>query len=198
MLGFAVTSLVSIIFMQNYWLVIVLLLVILVGLVTFFKKEISKLVKDTKWYEAVILVGSSLLIHGITSYFILTYLEQPTWQFESRESSFLLMNGYYVWAKPLDVMMQQLLIVLLVLRLIDLKMSINQITKLLIIGFGFTHIFQLLRTDLLIGLLYLITPIIFSFVFPRMILKVKNGFIYNFMIHLAVYNIAALLAWTLW
>jgi len=197
-LGFAATSLVSIIYMQNYWLVIVLLLVILVGFITFFKKEILKLVKDTKWYEAVVLVGSSLLIHGITSYLILTYLEQPMWQFDSRESSFLLMNGFYVWAKPIDVMMQQLLIVLLVLRLNDLKMNINQITKLFVVLFGAIHAFQFLRTDLLIGLLYLITSIIFSFVFPRMILKVKNGFIYNFMIHLAVYNIGALLAWTLW
>ncbi|MFH1959514.1 MAG: hypothetical protein ABIJ22_04280 [Patescibacteria group bacterium] len=193
--AFAVTGIISIIFMQNHWLLIFIFSAISLGLIVFFRKEILKLVKDTKWHEVVALIGISLFVHGVTSYFILKYLEQPTWPFDRNGISFLLMNGFYVWAKPIDVMMQQLLIVLLVLRLNSLKMNINQITKLFVVLFGAIHAFQFLRTDFIIGLLYFITSIIFSFVFPKMILRVRNGFIYNLMIHLAVYNIGALLAW---
>lgn len=196
--GFAVTALISIFLMQNHRLVIILLLLFSTGLILFFKEDLLKLVKNTKWYEAVSLISVSLLVHGTSSYLILKYLEQPEWLFDSRGSSFLLMNDFYVWAKPMDIMAQQLLILLLVLKLNDLKMSVNQITKLFVVGFGAAHVFQLLRTDLIIGLLYLVTAIIFSFVFPRMILKVRNGFIYNFMIHLFAYNAAAMVAWVLY
>lgn len=193
-LGFALVSSISVIGMQYHWLVILLFLIIILGLTIFFRKELSELVKFTKWYEAVVLFGISLLIHGVTSYIIITYLNPPVWNFDSSGVSFLLLNDFYIWAKPMDVFIQQLLINLLVLRLHSLSMNINQITKLLLIGFGGIHILQILRINFAIGLMFIFAAIMFSFVFPRMILKVKNGYIYNFMIHLAVYNIAAIVA----
>lgn len=199
-LGFVAISLIStqVITMDRYGLVTLYLLAVTISLVAYFRKELTEVVQGTKWYEAIILIGTSLLIHGATSYLVITYLNQPTWPFDSRGASFLLMNGYYVWTKPIDVFVQQVLINLLVLRLKNLGMVLNQITQLFVIGFGSIHIFQTLRTDLLVGLTYTAVAIIFSFVFPRMILRVSNGYIYNFMIHLAVYNIAAILAWTLY
>lgn len=183
---------------DNYQLVIVLHMLFIFCLIIFFKKDLLKLLKLTKWYEPIILVSTSILVHGITSYLVIHYFNQPSWYFESRGSSFLLMNNFYIWAKPIDVMAQQLLIVLLIARLSELKMNLSQITKLLVVGFGGAHIFQLFRTDLFIGFLYLLVAVLFSFLFPWMILKVRNGFIYNYMLHLFVYNLAAVIAWGLY
>ena len=176
----------------------IFLLSVVLGMAKYFRKELYQITKNTNFYEIFTLVGTSLLIHSVTIYCIRNYVQQPAWPFDSRGSSFLLMNQYYVWAKPIDVLVQQLLIVLLVTRLNDLGASLNQITRLFVIGFGLIHIFQIFNTDLVVALAYALMAIIYSYIFPRMILLVRNGYIYNFMIHLATYNLAAILAWTLY
>ena len=198
--GFAITSLIAshVITMDRYVLVIIYLVAMSTGLIAYFRNQISLIVQDTKWQEAVTFIGISLLFHALTSYVILTYFEQPIWPFESRNTSFLLMNKYYVWAKPIDVFVQHVLINLLVFKLRTLKLNLRQITKIIVITFGCIHIFQALRTELIISYAYTAVAIIFSFLFPKMILQTRNGYIYNFMIHLAVYNVAALIAWTLY
>jgi hypothetical protein len=198
--AFAVTSLVptQIITMERHILVITFLLLVFACITYFFRKELFQIVRSTKKREWFILIGLSLFVHAATSYFVLTYLDQPLWPFDSEGTSFLLMNNYYVWAKPFDVLIQQLLIILLVLKLDSLQMSLRNITTLFIAGFGLIHIFQILKTDVLIGLMFTGGAILSSFIYPYFILKVRNGFIYNFMIHLAIYNIAALVAWGLY
>jgi len=103
------------------------------------------------------------------------------------------MNNFYLWVKPFDVFFQQLLIVLLVTKLQRYKLNLKQIQILLVFGFGAIHIFQTLRTDIFISLAYIFVAVIFSFLFPYMILKVRNGYIFNYMIHLGIYNLAAFL-----
>ena len=77
-------------------------------------------------------------------------------------------------------------------------MSQKQITLLFVVGFGAIHIFQTLKTDVIIGLGFTLFAILGAFIFPHMILNVRNGYLYNYMIHLGVYNLAALLTWTLY
>tara|TARA_B100001971_G_C17746211_1_gene313171 strand:- start:120 stop:548 length:429 start_codon:yes stop_codon:yes gene_type:complete len=140
----------------------------------------------------------SLIIHAVTSYFILRFLNQPTWPFSNHGASFLLMNNFYIWTKPFDILVQQLLIIVLVKKLSEQRMNLKQITLIFILGFGAIHIFQIFKTDIIIGLAFTAGALLSSVLYPYMILKVKNGYIYNYMIHLAIYNIAAILTWTLY
>lgn len=184
--------------LDRYILNIFFLSIISLCLVVYFRKILINLISKTSKSEFIFLIGISLIIHLISSYFILNYLNQPIWPFDSRGASFLLMNNYYLWAKPFDVFLQQLLIVLLVTKLHQYKLTPKQITILFVLGFGAIHIFQIFKTDIIIGLAFTLGAIISSFVYPYMILKVRNGYIYNFMIHMGIYNIAALLSWMLY
>jgi hypothetical protein len=181
--------------MEGYVLTIIFLIASALTIGYFFKNILSEVTTKTKWSEMMILAFLSIVGHALTIFIIKSYAVQPNWFFGSRGTSFLLLNDYFLWAKPLDVFVQQLLIVLLVLKLRTVGVSLRAITTLVIFGFGVMHIFHGYRTDILISFGYTIMAIIFSIIFPYMILKVRNGYIYNFMIHLATYDIAALVAW---
>jgi len=197
---FGSTSLImtQVITMNRYILNILFLSIVSPCLIIYFKKTLINLISKTRKSEFIFLIGISLIIHLISSYFILNYLNQPIWPFDSRGTSFLLMNNFYLWAKPFDVFLQQLLIILLVTKLHQYKLTLKQITMLFVLGFGVIHIFQIFKTDIIIGLAFTLGAIISSLVYPYMILKVRNGYIYNFMIHMGIYNIVALLSWMLY
>ncbi len=182
---------------RPFWILIYLVIVAAL-IIGFARKDITRLLFQTKWSDAVLLLSVSLFMHALTVVVIKNFAIQPHWPFDSRNASFLLFNNYFIWTKPFDVFVQQLLIILFVLRLKKHSLSLRSITWIVFFLFGVLHLFQILRTDVLIGLLFTATAIVFSFVFPFTILKVRNGYIYNYMIHLAMYNIAALIAWFLY
>ncbi|MFA6520431.1 MAG: hypothetical protein WCT44_02365 [Candidatus Paceibacterota bacterium] len=168
------------------------------ALMVFFKKVFTEVIQRTHRHEFIILVVLPLIFHGITSYFILNFVDQPAWPFESRGISFLLMNNFFIYAKPLEIFVQQLLITILVTKLYQSGMSLKKIITLFVVFFGAIHIFLIFKADTIIGLGFTFFAILASFIFPYMLLKVRNGYVYNFMIHLAAYDIAALLTWSLY
>lgn len=186
---------IQVITMDRYVWVIIFLLVVTAGLFVVFDRWYQPLLKETKVSEVVVLIGASLLIHGLTVYFITHYAERPDWPFSDRGTSFLLLNNYYIWAKPLDIVAQQMLIIWLTMKLHSQGFSLRKIIGLFIGFFGAIHIFQVMKTDVVIGLLFTTGAVLFSIIFPYLILRVRNGYLYNFMLHLVVYNIAALVAW---
>lgn len=199
-MAFAITSLTmtQIITMDRYILNIVFLLFTTLILIFYFKKEIIDVAKNTNRYEFIFLITISIMIHFVSSYYILNFLDQPIWPFDSKGTSFLLMNNFYLWVKPFDVLVQQILILIIVKKLYLYNLSLKNITVIFILGFGLIHIFQIFKTDVIIGLAFTIGAILSSFIYPYMILKVRNGYIYNYMIHMGIYNVAAILAWTLY
>ena len=197
---FGFTSLVptQIISMERYVLVIVFYLTVAAFLLYSFYPTYKALFQKTRWYELVGLVSLSLIVHGLVSYYIVMYAERPDWIFSDRGTSFLLINNYYVWAKPLDVLVQQLLIIWLTTKLYANGLTLKQIIIFFLIAFGSIHIFQVLKTDWMIGLLFTIGALMSSVLYPYLLLQTRNGYVYNYMIHLGLYNIAALAAWLLY
>ena len=198
-LAFGIMSLImtQIITMERYVLNIFFLSIIAFGIIFYFKKDFIEIINKTSKREFIFLLAISLIIHFISSYFILNFLNQPIWPFSSKGASILLMNNFYLWVKPLNVLVQQLLIIVLVKKLSQSNLNVKQITTLFILGFGLIHVFQIFKTDLIIGLGFMFIAIFFSFIFPYLILKKRNGYLYNYMFHLGTYNLAAILAWTL-
>ena len=198
MVAFAVVALVpsQVIKMDRYILVIFFLLIMASVCIFYFKNEFRDIVEQTSKREFILLIITTLLIHGICTYYIIKFIAQPIWPFDSHGTSFLLMNNFFVWAKPFEVFVQQLLIILLVTKLHQSDMSLKKIITFFVFAFGAVHIFQIFKTDIIIGLGFTFFAILASFIFPYMILRVRNGYVYNFMIHLVAYDIAALLAWS--
>ncbi len=184
--------------MEKYGLIMLFVTFMSILLVWLGRKELKPLITPAKPLEVIILLGFSLAVHGLTIWSIKNFAGQPTWPFENRNTSFLLLNNYYIWAKPLDVFIQQLLITLFVMRLKLSGFKLKTIIGCLAICFGAAHVALMLRSDVLIGILYTAVALIFSLIFPIMLLKVKNGFIYNYMLHLGMYSVGALIAWFLY
>jgi len=196
--GFASLVPTQIITMERYGLVILFYLTVASLLLYAFRSTYKSIFQNTHWYELVGLVSLSLIVHGSVSYFIITYVDKPDWIFSDRGTSFLLMNNYYVWAKPLDILIQQLLIIWLTTKLFANGLTLKQIISFFLIAFGSIHIFQVLKTDWVIGLLFTAGALVSSVLYPYLLLRVRNGYIYNYMFHLGLYNIAALAAWLLY
>jgi hypothetical protein len=184
--------------MERYGLVILFYLTVASLLLYAFRSTYKSIFQNTHWYELVGLVSLSLIVHGLVSYFIITYVDKPDWIFSDRGTSFLLMNNYYVWAKPLDILIQQLLIIWLTTKLFANGLTLKQIISFFLIAFGSIHIFQVLKTDWVIWLLFTAGALVSSVLYPYLLLRVRNGYIYNYMFHLCLYNIAALAAWLLY
>lgn len=185
----------QVITMERYGGVIIFYLAVIALLLFTFLPSYKSIFKRTQWYELLGLASISLIIHVLVSFLIITYVVRPDWQFSDHGTSFLLMNNYYVWAKPLDVLIQQLLIIWLTTKLYANGLSLRQIITLFLICFGSIHIFQVLKTDWVIGLIFTAGALISSVIYPYLLLRVRNGFVYNYMIHLGLYNLAALIAW---
>lgn len=196
--GFASLVPTQVITMERYGLVILFYLTVASLLLYAFRSTYKSIFQNTYLYELVGLVSLSLIVHGLVSYFIITYVERPDWIFSDRGTSFLLMNNYYVWAKPFDVLVQQLLIIWLTTKLYANGLTLKQIISFFLIAFGSIHIFQVLKTDWVIGLLFTVGALVSSVLYPYLLLRVRNGYIYNYMFHLGLYNIAALAAWLLY
>lgn len=196
--GFASLVPTQIITMERYGLVIIFYLTAIGFLLYSFYPSYKSFFQNTKWYEEIGLLSLSLTVHLLVSYLIINFVERPDWPFSDKGASFLLMNNYYVWAKPFDVLIQQLLIVWLTVKLSASGLSLKQIIIFFVIAFGSIHIFQVLKTDWVIGLLFTAGALVSSILYPYLILQTRNGYIYNYMFHLGLYNIAALAAWLLY
>jgi len=188
----------QVITMNRYVWELIFIMAMLISLFVYFRNVFRDIFNKSDKNKIFFLLFLSLSFHFASIHYILNYCNQPIWPFDPKGSSFLLMNNYFIWVKPFDILLQQTLIILLITKLRELKLSIKRITVLCVVGFGIIHIFQIFITNFAVGLGYAIGATLFSLILPYMIIKVKNGYIYNFMIHLAVYDIASLLAWTLY
>lgn len=130
-------------------------------------------------------------------YYCLVFLDRPVLPFESSELSFLLINNFFVWVKPVDLLYQQLIIMVLIKTLYEYGMSLQRIITLFVVIFGIAHGVQLFWMPLPIALGFLVFSIVASFIFPVLVLRVRNGYLYNIVIHLLAYDMAALLFWML-
>lgn len=192
--GFIWLIMIKVIKMDRYLLNIFFLLTFSLLVVNIYKNKFIEIYTNLdKKYLFLLLL--SLIVHVITSYLILSNLTKPVLPFKPTGISFLLINSFFIWVKPLDVFVQQLLFILLIKELSILNISSKKITLISLIGFGFLHIFQIFNTNFIMGIAFTLVALVFSIIFPYLILKVKNGPIFNYVIHLGVYTIAALLSW---
>jgi uncharacterized membrane protein YfcA len=193
-INFAFTKIAT---LENYIPCLIAFIVGTVIVSILFRDVLKDVISKTKKHEFLILL-IPILIHGIVCYYCLNFLTAPVGPFENTETSFLLLNKYFIWVKPFDVLYQQIILIVLIKKLYEYKMNLKNITILFFVFFGTMHIFQIFRTDLTIALLFTLFGILGSFIFPYMILKKRDGYLYNYIIHMLVYAVAALSFWSVY
>lgn len=151
---------------------------------------------DFKWKQYSILT-MLLIIHIAIYYMCLTYFKKPTILLQNNNISFLYLNRYFLISKPFEILLQQVFIILLVWKLHQNKLSLKKIILLLAVFFGWIHIFLSFTMSLAFWLYFTIFAILSSIIFPYQIIKIKDGCLYNFLIHLLFYDLSALFFWSL-
>ncbi len=164
--------------------------------VLLFKDIFQNLISNTKITKFSLLIGS-LLIHGGVYWFCNNHLTAPNELIENNPASYILVNNYFLLGKPFDILLQQVMIIVLVAKLIQEQISLRTITSIVVIIFGIAHLEALRRMELIYALILTCSTVLMSLFIPRLILKTQDGFLYSFMLHVGLVDIAALLAWTL-
>ncbi len=134
---------------------------------------------------------------GIVAYliFILPHFPPTAWV-KSWEppSELLFANAWYFLPKSLDILIQQLLVAAMVLLFVLHKFTLRE-TSLWCAGlFGGAHLLLVLGGEgVIYTTLFTLAAVGASFVFPYLLLKVKNGFLYSYFLHWIFYAVVIVL-----
>ena len=106
-------------------------------------------------------------------------------------------NSWYFLPKAAEIFLQQLLIAALVLTFFERNYSMRSITWWCVILFGGAH-FLLAFGGVPAGYVirFTLSAAIFGAIFPRLILRVPNGFAYSYTLHWVYYAITIVMAHT--
>ncbi len=144
-----------------------------------------------------VLIVTTVLAVGFVLYaiYVPPLLPQVTWQETWPAPDILLADPWYFLPKSVDILFQQLLIVALVLALEAREHDLRRITILCAILFGGTHLLLAFGgLPLMYVIRFTIFATLFGFLFPRLILKVKNGLIWSYSLHWIYYAATLLTA----
>ena len=149
------------------------------------------------WVYAVLSLGSAILLGGLIHVFSL--LPVVSGPLLSSYSDILYASPWYFLPKSFEILVQQLLVTVLILELYFRFNTLNSVIKGYALCFGGAHIVLYLLNGAPAPYSLFMTSGAFlsSFIFPYLIIKVRGGFVYAYMIHFVFYFILAMLlhAW---
>jgi hypothetical protein len=93
----------------------------------------------------------------------------------------------YLFVKTIEILFQQVLIMLLILTLASYKDDVWFVSKMYALIFGVAHLALIPRLGLVYTTLFFGASLISAFVFPYIVLRIKNGFVYSYMAHWGAY-----------
>ena len=139
----------------------------------------------------------SLLFIAITAfiYFVFPLLPAINWTESWDAPEIMLATPWYFLPKSIDILLQQLLISALVLAFSAKKYGPNAISWWSAFIFGGAHLL-LVFWGMPLGYIirFTLSAVIFAFIFPRLILKTPNGFLYSYALHWLYYALTVVMA----
>ncbi len=120
--------------------------------------------------------------------YVLPLLPPIHWKESWDPPEFVLASPLYFLPKSFEILFQQLLIVALVLTLSAQQCSIRRISICSALAFGGTHAL-LAFGGVPVGYVirFMLSAAAFGFIFPYLLLRVRNGFAYSYVIHWLYY-----------
>lgn len=151
-------------------------------------------VQNTWFSYFIITLGSALILLYLV--YIFPLFPPITWVKNLQPPSELLSaTPWYFLPKSIDILVQQLLVLAMVIRFRLERYSVRSIALWCALLFGGAHLLLVLGSQ---GALYIATftfsAIIASFIFPYLLLKVRDGFIYSYLLHWFFYAFVIVLA----
>jgi hypothetical protein len=168
---------------------------LIISILLILYKNIFRSVTEKVLKKQLFLVGSFLVLHSLIYYICVYFLGEPLQLFGGNDVSFLHADHYFLLAKPVEIFLQQVLLVLLIGMLYEKELGLQKIITLVVIFFGTIHIFLMQKMTFFFGMYFFVFAIIASIVFPYLILRVKRGYVYSFILHLCFYDISLLFFW---
>lgn len=157
-----------------------------------------ELIKNEIFTYSIVL----LIIGFIATYFIyiLPLVPSIAWSLEWKPPSELAFaNGWYFLPKSAEIILQQLLVSALALSFYNAKFSIKTASAWCAGLFGSAHLLLIFGgPSLSYVALFTTSATIAGFIFPYLILNVKNGFMYSYILHWSFYALLVLLAHTVY
>ncbi len=141
----------------------------------------------------LMLVGSATVVFYLT--YIMPMFPAITWNLPwTPPSEILYATPWYFLPKSMDIFLQQLLVVAVVVSFYSRKYNIETVSAWCAGLFGGAHLLLAFGGG---GFIYVavftIVAIVASFIFPYLILRVKNGFIYSYFLHWLFYAVVIVL-----
>jgi len=159
-----------------------------------FRNLFQDVIAKSRKMDVLLIVGTFVL-HGLTYWVCHQYLTAPLELMKDSTASFIQVDRYFIWIKPVDVLLQQLMLIILMTKLHENKMSMQTMALLLGVLFGIAHLASIEQIDLNITIVMTFATTLFALFMPYIFFKLKNGYLYNFMIHILLVDLAALLFW---
>jgi len=160
-----------------------------------FKKSVTE--KHRIWLYGILSLGSAVLIWGMLYLFsFLPALQVPLLSFNT---DILFATPWYFLPKSIEILIQQILITVLVLEFYSRFNSLKETIAGYAICFGGAHIllFSINGAPTPYALMMIVGSMLSALIFPYLILRIRGGFIYAYVIHLVFYILLASLLRTL-
>lgn len=132
------------------------------------------------------------------AFFIMPELPSVIWTESWDPPELMVANAWYFLPKAAEILLQQVLIAALVLSFSMRKFDIHAISILSMVIFGGAHL-VLSFYGLPFGYVarFVLSAMAFAFIFPRLILRVPNGFIVSYTVHWLYYVVTVIMAHTI-
>lgn len=157
-----------------------------------------------KWHivknELTSLVIAFLLVGFIATYiiYLMPMFPRLEWSLDWKPPAELAFaSGWYFLPKSAEIILQQLLVSALALSFLNAKFDIRDICLWCAGLFGSSHVLLVLGgKSIMYATVFTFLATIAGFIFPYLILKVKNGFMYSYMLHWTFYAVIIFIAHT--
>lgn len=148
--------------------------------------------------SAYILLSVSFGIVVVFTAFLLPLLPPINWRESWEPPELMVATPWYFLPKSIEILFQQLLIVAAVLAFSAQQYSLRTISIVCALLFGGTHVL-LAYGGMPFGYVarFIGAAMVFGFVFPYLILRLRNGFAYSYLTHWLYYAITVILAHTI-
>ncbi|HEY6020267.1 MAG TPA: hypothetical protein VIY48_10295 [Candidatus Paceibacterota bacterium] len=183
-------------YVRHFWITTIYFLTAgsLTGLI-FHEQTLRALQHPTR--QPLVLLAVFMLVQVAVSLLVPRYVPEPRAYFaQYPDRYFLQINWRRSIAKSADIASQQVFIVLLITFLHDAGLPLVQTIA------GFLILFSLLHIPLIANewgrwpaWVFIGAVVVFSLLFPPLILYVPYGFVYTFMIHWMFYTVMAVSFW---
>lgn|GEM_PF-1288247 len=172
-------------------------MLVCLGVFAFYKDIFEDVAENTN-KSMYVLILFLLMGHALVYVLCTNYLKRPIDFVTYNPVSFLLVNRFFLLAIPLNVLSQQLLLIVLFYKLHKANVSFRGAIFIALLLFSSVHLFQAYRLTPPFAVYFVLFSIVGAIAFPYIFYKVKNGYLFNTIVHLAFYDLSALLFFSLY